>query len=225
MSSVARPRAVVFDLDGLMFNTEELYQHVGGEVLRRRGHAFTPELLDQMMGRPGHVALDIMIRWHGLNDTVAELAIESEQVFATILDERLALMPGLAELLVALEQASIPKAIATSSARRFATTVLSRFDLEPRFKFVLTAEDVVHGKPAPEIYETAARRLGYATHELLVLEDSQNGCRAAVAAGTQAVAVPAGRSWQHDFTGAALVARTLADPRIYDLLGIGRPNR
>ena len=74
------------------------------------------------------------------------------------------------------------------------------------------------GKPHPEIYLLAARRFGVAPGELLVLEDSQNGCRAAVAAGAVAVAVPAGHSRRHDFTGAALVADTLADPRLLALL-------
>src|SRR5581483_446563 len=113
------PRAVVFDLDGLMFNTEELYQYVGGEVLRRRGCQFTPELLDAMMGRPGHVALKIMIDWHGLDATVEELAAESDEVFAGILPDRLEVMPGLLELLDTLERRSIPKAIATSIRRAF----------------------------------------------------------------------------------------------------------
>ena len=67
------PRAVLFDLDGLMFNTEELYQDVGAELLRRRGHAFTQELLDQMMGRPGRIALQCMIDRHGLDATVEQL--------------------------------------------------------------------------------------------------------------------------------------------------------
>jgi len=66
-------RAVIFDLDGLMFNTEELYQEVGAELLRRRGYLFTQELLDQMMGRPSHVALQIMIDTHTLKATVEEL--------------------------------------------------------------------------------------------------------------------------------------------------------
>ena len=59
-------RAVIFDLDGLMFNTEELYQEVGAELLRRRGYVFTQELLDRIMGRPSHVALQIMIDAHTL---------------------------------------------------------------------------------------------------------------------------------------------------------------
>jgi HAD superfamily hydrolase (TIGR01509 family) len=215
-------RAVVFDLDGLMFNTEELYQDVGGELLRRRGKVFTVELLNQMMGRPNRVALQIMIDTHGLSDTVAGLAAETETIFVDILDARLAIMPGLADLLDALEAARIPKAIATSSPRRFVDNVLGRFDLEPRFAFILTAEDVVDGKPHPEIYQTAARRHGVEPGEMLVLEDSQNGCLAASAAGAITVAVPGGHSQHHDFGCATLVANTLADPRIYALLGLTR---
>ena len=128
----SRLKAVVFDLDGLMFNTEELYQHVGGEVLRRRGKLFDAELLDAMMGRPGSVALQLMIDWHQLVDTVEQLATESDEVFAGILGERLETMPGLLQLLDALERAAVPKAIATSSRRAFVTDVLSRFDLPRR---------------------------------------------------------------------------------------------
>ena len=220
MISLPAPKAVVFDLDGLMFNTEELYQDVGGELLRRRGHLFTTDLLDQMMGRPGQVALQIMIDWHGLNDTVEILTAETDQIFIGILDSRLQTMPGLVELLEALERAEIPKAIGTSSRRVFVQNVLARFDLEPRFEFILSAEDVQQGKPNPEIYQRAAERLGVSAAEMVVLEDSQNGCRAAVAAGAQAIAVPGGHSCKHNFAGAVFVASSLADPRIYQRLGI-----
>jgi HAD superfamily hydrolase (TIGR01509 family) len=225
MSLSARPTAVVFDLDGLMFNTEELYQEVGTELLRRRGCEFTPALLDKMMGRPGHIALQCMIDEHALSDTVVELQRESDVIFHAILDTRLAPMPGLMPLLAALEERQIPKAIATSSRRSFLTTVLARFQLEPRFAFTITAEDVTHGKPDPEIYLTASRRMQRAPAEVLVLEDSHNGCRAAITAGTFAVAVPGGHSHRHDFTGAQFIAESLADPRIYRTLGLDSPQR
>ena len=218
MPQINKLQAVVFDLDGLMFNTEELYQEVGGEILRRRNKLFGPDLLDAMMGRPGSVALQIMIDWHQLDSTVAELAAETDEVFGTILDERLAVMPGLMQLLEKLERAEIPKAIATSSGPDFVRTVLSKFELAPRFQFVLTCDDISQGKPHPEIYRLAASRFGMRPQELLVLEDSQNGCRAAVAAGTVAVAVPGGHSRRHDFSGAALIADSLADPRLCELL-------
>jgi HAD superfamily hydrolase (TIGR01509 family) len=220
MSGLQRPRAVVFDLDGLLFNTEELYQDVGTELLRRRGHVFGADLLNAMMGRPSRVALQLMIDHHGLSDTVETLAAETAEIFPAILDARLALMPGAEQLLAALEHADIPKAIGTSSGRRFVTGVLGRFHLEPRFEFILTAEDVVEGKPQPEIYLKAASRFGVEPAEMMVLEDSHNGCRAAVSAGAIAVAVPGGHSHSHDFTGAAIVAQSLADPRIYELLAL-----
>ena len=214
------PRAVVFDLDGLMFNTEELYQDVGAQLLRRRGHVFRQELLDRMMGRPSHIALQLMIDAHTLDATVEELLAETDAIFPEILRTRLAPMPGLVELLAALERCQIPKAIATSSRRAFVERVLDPFGYQPRFAHILTSEDITHGKPHPEIYLTAAERLQVSPGELLVLEDSANGCSAAVAAGAVTVAVPGAHSRQHDFSGAVLVADTLRDERIYRLLGL-----
>ncbi len=219
-SAPSPPKAVVFDLDGLMFNTEELYQHVGGEILRRRGKTFAAELLDAMMGRPADVALQLMIDAHQLDATVEQLSAETDEIFGGLLDERLELMPGLIELLSALEEAGVPKAIATSSGPGFVADVLGRFDLAPRFRFILTCDDIRHGKPDPEIYLLAAQRFGLPAARVVVLEDSQNGCRAAVAAGAIAVAVPGGHSRRHDFAGATLVAESLADPRLWELLGL-----
>jgi HAD superfamily hydrolase (TIGR01509 family) len=215
-------RAVVFDLDGLMFNTEELYIDVGTELLRRRGKTFGKELLDRMMGRPSAVALQFMIEEHGLSSTVEELLAETDEIFPEILRTRLMPMPGLVDLLDALERHNVPKAIATSSRRLFVDRVLTPFGFHPRFAFILTSEDIVHGKPHPEIYLRAAAQHGVAPQEMLVLEDSQNGCRAAIAAGAIAIAVPGDHSRSHDFTGATLIAQSLKDERIYDLLGIGK---
>jgi HAD superfamily hydrolase (TIGR01509 family) len=223
MNSPVSPRAVVFDLDGLMFNTEELYQDVGAELLRRRGCEFGADLLDAMMGRPNHVALQIMIDWHDLSATVDELSRETDEIFPAILDARLEPMPGLLDLLAALESHGIPKAIATSSRRSFVEDVLSRFALAPRFQFMLTSESVTHGKPNPEIYQKAAATFGLSTREIAVLEDSANGCKAAVSAGARVVAVPGGHSLNHDFTGAEFVAQSLRDRRIYAMLGLSLP--
>lgn len=214
------PQAVVFDLDGLMFNTEDLYDQVGAELLRRRGHTFTPALKQRMMGRPSRIALQIMIDTHELDVSVAELQQETTDLFPGILDAGLRPMPGLPELLDALESLGMHKAIATSSRRDYLLDVLSRFGYENRFNFFLTADDVQNGKPAPEIYVTAADRLGTRPAETLVLEDSEIGCRAAVSAGTIAVAVPGRHSVGHDFSGTRFVADSLHDTRIYRLLGM-----
>lgn len=201
-----------------MFNTEMHYESVGQELLRRRGFEFTKQLRDKMMGRPAPGVFQIMIDEHGLTDLPDELSIESDQIFRGILDESLAVMPGLLDLLALLESRRIPKGIATSSRRTHVDYVLSRFDLAPRFSFVITAEDVKHGKPNPEVYLAAAARHGVAPQNMLVLEDSQAGCRAAIAAGAIAVAVPGPHNDGHDYTGVAFIANSLADPRILELI-------
>jgi HAD superfamily hydrolase (TIGR01509 family) len=213
-------RAVVFDMDGLMFNTEDVYTLVGEELLRRRGHNFTAELKDQIMGMRPQPAFEQMIAHHCLAETWQELAEESNRLFFGLLEGRLAMMPGLIELLNALERAGIPKAVCTSSAREVVAACLRPFDLRGRFEFVLTAEDIIHGKPDPEIYLTAARRFGVPPAELLVLEDSENGCLSAAAAGAYVVAVPGEHSRKHDFSMASLVIDSLADRRLYLTLGI-----
>ena len=216
----APPKAVAFDLDGLLFNTEQLYPRVLDEVLQRRGLRYTEDLVHQMMGRPGPVALQIMVDHHQLPDSVPALMAECDVIFRGILETDAALMPGVLNLLDKLEHANFPKAIATSSHLKYVEWLLSRFDLKDRFRFLLTAEDVTHGKPNPEIYLKAAEGLKVQPSEMLVLEDSQNGCKAAVAAGTIAVAVPGEHSAKHDFTGARLIASSLVDPRLWELLGI-----
>ncbi|MBN1393949.1 MAG: HAD family phosphatase [Pirellulales bacterium] len=215
-----RPRAAVFDMDGLMFNTEDVYDEVGSKLLRRRGHEFTPELKNLMMGLRPQPAFEAMIRHCRLADEWQALAAESNRLFLQILGGRLRPMPGLMELLDALERADVPKAIGTSSSRELVDACLNPFALAGRFRFILAAEDVVDGKPHPEIYLTAARRFAVSPGEMIVLEDSENGCRAAAAAGARVAAVPGQHSRSQDFSAASMVVDNLADPRLYLLLGL-----
>lgn len=222
-SSLDSPRiikAVAFDLDGLMFNTEDVYWKVGCELMRRRGREYTEELSHAIMGRPPQICFETMIEWHSLDDTWEAMAAESEKVFVSLLGEGVDAMPGMYDLLDALEKASLPKAICTSSSPEVVDAVLTRFSMRPRFKFVLTAADITHGKPNPEIYQKAAARFGIEPQNMLVLEDSQTGTSAAAASGAFTVAVPAGLSRNHDFDAANLVAESLADPRIFEVLGL-----
>lgn len=211
-------KAVVFDFDGLMFNTEEIFNRSGQELLRRRGLEMTPELLALMMGRRADEAFPLMIAALGLTETPAELRAEERVIFQDLLWTHVAPMPGLFELLSHLEQRGIPKGVATSSRRPYIESVLQKFELMRRFDLLLTSEDVVEGKPHPEIYLTAASRLGVQPAEMLVLEDSENGTRSAAAAGAVAVSIPHEHSRRHDFSTATLVAERLDDPQILRLL-------
>lgn len=215
-------RAVVFDLDGLMVNTEEIFNEVGREVLRRRDKEMTHELLSLMMGRRAPEAIGNMIEYHKLTDSVEALIEETRILFYDLIGERLAPMPGLFELLSHIEACGLPKAVATSSGRKYLEEILGKLDLMERFQTTLTAEDVTHGKPAPEIYLKAAERLGVSPDEMMVLEDSQAGTTAGVSAGAVVVSVPHEHSRQHDLSHATYIAARLDDPWVFERLSVPR---
>ncbi len=218
MDAHPRIEAVAFDCDGLMFNTEESFNVAGRQLLRRRGHDLTPDVLRIMMGRRAAEAFDALVAYLKLDDTPDALREEYKLLFLAALEGRLAAMPGLFDLLALIERRGLPKAVCTSSERPYLTKLLDRFELASRFPVTLTAEDVTHGKPHPEIYLAAAARLGVRPANLLVLEDSENGTKAGAAAGAVAVSVPHEHSETQDFSAAFLIADTLADPRIASLI-------
>lgn len=211
-------RGVAFDMDGLMVNTEELYSEVGDILLSRRGRRFSLELKAAMMGLPGPQAFGVMIEREGLSDTHTTLALESDEIFVDLLPSKLQTLPGLVDLIDRLDRLQLPRCIATSSPHHFVRSVLEIIDLKDRFDFVVTAQDVQHGKPAPDIYLEAARRMGIPSQNMLVLEDSHYGTRAGLAAGACTVAVPGVHSLEHDFSGVAMCAIGLSDSRIAGLL-------
>lgn len=212
-------QAVVFDMDGLMFNTEEVFHQTGTELLRRRGKVATPAVFHAMMGRRAEEAFQAMIDVMELDDEIPVLAKESSEIFHSLLDDMVAPMPGLLELLDAIEARGLPKAVATSSERSLLHNMLDRFALRDRFHVTFTSDDVTQGKPHPEIYLKAASHFGIPPETMLVLEDSENGTKAAAAAGAHIISVPHAASAHHDFTPAKAVANTLRDPLIYELIG------
>lgn len=213
-------RAIAFDMDGVLASSEDVYLKVGTETLRRRGRTFEDDLRHKMMGLPPQAALQAMIEWHGLDDTIEELALESEQTFWELAGDRLHPMPGVHQLFDRLDAAGLPRGVVTSGTRPYAERILKIIGVRDRLKFVITANDVQHGKPDPEPYLMAVAEHGIEPSEMMVFEDSSNGCRAGVAAGAYTVAVPTPHTESHEFDGAAFIADTLADPRIAELLGL-----
>ena len=214
-------KAVAFDMDGLMFNTEDVYWKAATELLGRRGIVYTQELDNAIMGRPPKTCFEFFKEKFGFPETWKELQTECEDLFLLLLNDGYATMPGLHELLEYLEQKNIPKCICTSSAPRIVSEVLRRKDMTVgpagRFLFVLTAEDVANGKPDPEIYLKAAAKLDVQPSGMLVLEDSPAGCEAAGRAGAFGIAVRAHHNAHCEFPGAKKVVTILNDAQILDL--------
>ena len=211
--------AVAFDLDGLMFNSEDLYDIVIGNVLEKRGHDFPRTLKHQLMGLPTPRAIMMMRESLGLDDSPQTLADEIEGGMEAVIEHQLQPMPGLLELLDFLEEQRIPKAIATGSSRRFLDNVMRISRLGDRFEFTLTSDDVTRGKPDPEIYLTAAERFGISAENMLALEDSDKGSRAAVAAGALTVVIPGEHGKHLTFDHVQHIYSSLAESDFLEFVG------
>jgi HAD superfamily hydrolase (TIGR01509 family) len=211
-------KAVVFDLDGLMFDTEALFYQVSSEVLASRGKRFTPEIMRAMIGRRSAEVADVLKTLAGLEEPVEVLVAEVRARFDAVMDDAVHPTPGLFVLLDRLKHRGLPLAVATSSRRSYADRLLTRHGLRDRFAFVLASEDVSRGKPDPEIYRLAADRFGVPAASLLVLEDSPAGLAAATAAGAIGVGIPHEHSPAEGLVAAALVVPRLDDPALLDLI-------
>ena len=201
-------------MDGLMFDTESLYSDVGRELMRRRGFDYPDDLCHAVMGTPPETSFTTMIDWFSLSDTWEELQDESDAVFLELVKGGFSMMPGLPELLAEIERLGLPKAVCTSSAPKLAGPVLACHNMAPRFDFVLTAADVVQGKPNPEIYLKAAARFGIEPAEMMVLEDSVLGTEAALAAGALTFTVLAEHNISRSFPKETRLVNRLDAPRV-----------
>lgn len=211
-------RAVVFDMDGLMLNTEDIFELAGQRLMERRGLNMTDEIRQSMLGRRAVEAFTALKTLTGMPDRIEDLMYETKELFESIAENSLETMPGLHDVLELIESLNLPRAVATSSPRAYMTPLLERFDLLHRFHFTLTAEDVTHGKPHPEIYQMAASRLNVHPSEMLVLEDSETGTRAAHAAGAFIVSVPNRHTAVGDFSMSRMKIDSLHDERLLSLL-------
>ena len=212
------PRAVAFDMDGLIFDTEALFFRVAAVLLADRGKTFTHEMMAAMIGRPESIAGPALVAMAGLEESPEAILAEARERFDALVDTAIHPMPGLFTLLDRLEHLGIPRAVATSTRRSYALRLLGNHGLIDHFAFVLGGDEVSKGKPDPEIYQTAASRLGVEPPSLLVLEDSPAGVSAARAAGAFVVAIPHDHSPPSGLSAAHLLAERLDDPRILDLL-------
>ncbi len=181
---------VIWDLDGTLLDTEPSYLLSGMELARRYGRELTPAIRERMMGRPGLVAARIFLDALDIPIT-PEQFIEEREAMLEALFRECQPMPGALALSRHLHAHGIPQAVATSSDRRnVGFKTVRHADWFATFGAVVTADDVEHGKPAPDIFLRAAEQIGAPPASTLVFEDSPLGVEAALAAGMHVAATP-----------------------------------
>jgi HAD superfamily hydrolase (TIGR01509 family) len=190
MSLPRRPAAVIFDMDGLIFDTERLYRDSMMAAAELHGRDLPLTVFTSMIGGTGDSTKQILGDHFGPDFDLETYMAQTWTHFHEMADADLALKAGVSELLDHLDRLSMPRAIATSSRRDIVDHHLGAHDLARRFDTVVAQGDYARGKPNPDPYLEAARRLGVAPELCLALEDSHNGVRAASSAGMMTIMVP-----------------------------------
>jgi HAD superfamily hydrolase (TIGR01509 family) len=185
-----RPQALLLDMDGLLINTERLYLEVNTLAAAELGYRLAPETNLGMVG----VAIDgcrrLLADAHGAGFPFERFRDLGYELLEARMADGVPLKPGAVEIVAWAQAEGLPVAVATSTRRARAEDHLARADLLHRLDALVTRDDVVAAKPAPEPYLKAAGLLGVAPGGCLALEDSANGVRSAAAAGVPVVMVP-----------------------------------
>ncbi len=217
--SLLRPSALIFDMDGLMIDSERLYFAAEREMAAAYGREIRDEQLWPLMGRKPIESLRLLREILKIDTSPEELFAWRNRLMREKMHRDLGAMPGLIEILDAFH-GRLKLAVGTGAQQEFLDIALDTLRIRPYFDVLQTADAVERGKPDPEIYLITCRRLALPPMECVVLEDARNGVLAGKAAGCQVIAVPSDYTRGQDFSEADWVEPDLfaAARRIEKLL-------
>jgi HAD superfamily hydrolase (TIGR01509 family) len=184
------PSAVVFDMDGLLFDTERLYEQAAISAAAELGYELDSAFHRTTVGSPWTVIRGLLLDRYGATFAAEDLREGARRIFSELVERERLLKPGALEFLDLLDRLGLPRAIATTSSRPTVQRHLEAHDLVGRFHQIVAHGDYARHKPAPDPFLKAAEQLGVAPELCLALEDSHNGVRAASAAGMMTIMVP-----------------------------------
>ncbi len=184
------PFGAIFDWDGVIIDSARLHEQSWHRLAAELGTTIAPQSFLRGFGMKSARIIEEIHRWATDPEEVARLTNRKEALYREIVRQsEIAPLPGVTEWLERLRAADIPCAVASSTQRQNIDAVLARLGLQEAFREIVSAEDVTHGKPHPEVFEKAADRLGRTRSRCVVFEDAHVGIEAAHAAGMKVVAV------------------------------------
>jgi HAD superfamily hydrolase (TIGR01509 family) len=208
-------RALIFDFDGLILDTETSLIDAYGDVHGAHGVAFDKPLFTRSVGHADY-AFD---PWRAFGPAADRVRLEAERTAFNLARNRLQpILPGVVALIDEARQAGLGIGLASNSSHAHVEGHLARLGLLGRFGFLACREDVPAPKPEPDLYRLVLGHFGIRGHEAVAFEDSHTGSLAAKRAGLWVVAVPNVSTGHHDFGNADVCARSLADCRLVELL-------
>ncbi len=190
MNNRQKPHAIVFDLDGLLVDSEPVWEKTDIALVESRGKIYDQRKQTNLIGLRAEDYLKGLRRVYGIEDDVETLDREALEYMFTLISTEVKTQPGAKELISFVVKQNITRAIVSNSQMAFINAVLEDRGWNDIFVHRFTGEDDTQGKPAPDVYLRAAKTLGLNPADCLALEDSPNGARAAVAAGMTCYAVP-----------------------------------
>ncbi|MCK4746844.1 MAG: HAD family phosphatase [Bacteroidales bacterium] len=204
---------IIFDMDGVILDSEKVYQEIERQMYAELGISITPQEHQKFMGTSERSMWTLIKGKYKLEQEVEALIREERERFLTTLGTpgSIPLMEGLLPLLESLRKAGIPLWLASSSAREIIDKVVDIKGLRKYYEGIVSGDDVKHSKPSPEIFLLAAKLAGNDPSRCLVIEDSENGIRAARAAGMTVVALRDPESPPLDLSGAHLIIDSLTE--------------
>ncbi len=180
---------MIFDMDGVLLDSEPLHYQALSELLASEGHSWSEEDNRSVLGTTvPETFRQVSERFH-IVDSMDLLIDRYDEAILRVLSRGLEPAAGVRELLDRLRARQIPVSVASSSRRSWITATLRSLKLDDQFEVVVSGDDVVNGKPAPDIYLLAAERMGVTPKACLAIEDAPNGIASAKAAGMKVVAV------------------------------------
>jgi HAD superfamily hydrolase (TIGR01509 family) len=182
--------AIIFDLDGVLADSEPWWNQIDAKLLADYGATYRGEYHQNVVGVNYRLAIEFYKKAFGLSVPTEEMMRRRGEIATEFFGSRVGLFPNVKEVLEELRQMKLRLAVATSSVSASARPFLDRHQLTGFFEIIVTGEEVEHGKPAPDIYLCAAEQLGIPVDACLVVEDALPGVAAGKAANMRVAAIP-----------------------------------